>query len=89
MSVKGGSTVYIYIWVGTLLHDTGTQLDIHKKCLSHIRPVCETNACQVCFLAPFLATVSGWLRHAAHGMFDITREPMRPHEELENMMSRR
>ena len=27
---------------------------------------------------------SGWLGCAAHGMHDITREPMRPGEELEN-----
>ena len=35
---------------------------------------------------PFLVTAhaSGWLRCAAHGMRDITREPMWPSEELEN-----
>ena len=36
------------------------------------------------FLAPFLATASGWLGCAAHGMRDITREPMQPSGELEN-----
>ena len=34
---------------------------------------------------PFLTTKrSGWLRCVAHGMRDITHEPMQPSEELEN-----
>ena len=60
--------------------------------------VCEINTCLVAngdkhhhlstyfsFPSAILGNkASGWLGCAAHGMHDITREPMRPGEELEN-----